>query len=189
MLIPTKDAFCEMTPEEFERVSLKILNEQMKGVDNLKIEHDVIFKKEDGNYQIDGTMYFEIMGMKYLTLVECKRYKSAITREIVQLLYDKIRAIGAQKGVIISTSNFQKGALEFAKVHGIALIQLTEADTKYETRSRMNVIMLSAGNAYNYGEKYVGTLQRKLEMGGISCKYLIKGTSFLREFLEEKNDN
>lgn len=184
MLIPTRDAFCEMTPKEFEKVSLEILKDQMKGVDNLKIEHNVIFKKEDGNYQIDGTMYFEIMGMKYLTLVECKLYKNPINRGIVQLLYDKSRAIGAQKGVIISTSNFQKGAIDFASVHGIALIQLTEANTNFETRS-MKVIMMSAGDRYNYGEKFVGTLQRQLEKGRISCKYLIKGTNYLCEFLKE----
>jgi len=37
------------------------------------------------------------MGAKYLTLVECKMYKSPISREKVQVLFDKLRAIGAQK--------------------------------------------------------------------------------------------
>ena len=55
------------------------------------------------------------MGVRYVTLVECKHYRSPITREKVQILYDKIRAIGANKGVLISTSNFQIGAIKYAK--------------------------------------------------------------------------
>jgi hypothetical protein len=75
-----------------------------------------------------------------LTLVEkCQRSNVDLTlnfskRETVQVLNDRVRSTGAQKGLLFSTSNFQKRALEYAKKHGIALIQVAEGKTSYETR-------------------------------------------------------
>ena len=46
------------------------------------------------------------MGVKYKTLIGCKHYKRPISRNKVQLLFDKIRATGTHKGILISTSNF-----------------------------------------------------------------------------------
>lgn len=101
MFIPTKEHFYEMTPKEFEKYSLEILKEQTQGLENLEIQHNVIIEKSDGNYQIDGKIQFEVMEIRYVTLVECKHYKNAITKEKVQVLYDKIRAVGAHNGILM----------------------------------------------------------------------------------------
>ena len=69
-------------------------------------------------------------------MVECKHHKSPIKREAVQILRDRIRSTGAQKGMIFSTSNFQRGVLEFAKKHRIALARVAEGKTSYETRAQ-----------------------------------------------------
>ena len=188
MFIPTKDYFCDMTPEEFEKYSLDILKEQTKGLENLEIQHNVIIKKNDGNYQIDGKIQFDVMGVRYVTLVECKHYKSSITRGKVQVLYDKIRAIGANKGILISTSNFQIGAIKYAKEHGIALIQIVEADLTYEIRTKPNVIMMDVHKSlYNNGQPYIGIMQIGSDCG-FYCKYLRNGNTNLREFLNEEKE-
>lgn len=188
MFIPTKDYFCDMTPEEFEKYSLDILREQTKGLENLEIQHNVIIKKNDGNYQIDGKIQFDVMGIRYVTLVECKHYKNSITREKVQILYDRIRAIGANKGVLISTSNFQIGAIKYAKEHGIALIQIVEADLTYEIRTKPNVIMMDAYKSlYNNGQPYIGIMQIGSECG-FYCKYLRNADNSLKDFLIEKKE-
>lgn len=188
MFIPTKDYFCDMTPEEFEKYSLDILKEQTKGLENLEVQHNVIIKKNDGNYQIDGKIQFDVMGVRYVTLVECKHYKSPITREKVQVLYDKIREIGANKGILISTSNFQIGAIKYAKEHGIALIQIVEADLTYEIRAKPNVIMMDAHKSlYNNGQPYIGIMQIGSDCG-FYCKYLRNGNTNLREFLNEEKE-
>ena len=70
-------------------------------------------------------------------MVECKKYSSKIKREVVQLLHQKIQAIGAHKGIVCSTSDFQKGALKYAKMHGIACIQVVPGETTFHTRSAM----------------------------------------------------
>ncbi|MCR6523058.1 restriction endonuclease [Lysinibacillus capsici] len=183
MFIPVKDAYLELTPEEFERYSLDLLFEQTRNLESLVFEHDKVIEAYDGNYQIDGYIEFTFMGVKYKTLVECKHYKSAITREKVQILHTKIQSIGAQKGILITTSNFQSGAIEYAKIHGIALIQLTEADIHYEIRDRINVIMAQGRNPFNYGKPYSGVLISKRDVG-ITCSYLSRSNTSLEEFLK-----
>ncbi|SHS97691.1 Restriction endonuclease [Mycobacteroides abscessus subsp. abscessus] len=185
MFIPTEKAFMDITPEEFEKYSLDLLTEQTQNLENLVIKHNVILETYDGNYQIDGYIEFTVMGIKYKTIVECKHYKSAITREKVQVLYGKIQSIGAQKGILISTSNFQSGAMEYARAHGIALIQITEAGTNFETRDQMNMIMNSGRKPFNYGKPYSGVLIRESDAGGISCSYLSRYNYTLGEFLEK----
>ncbi|HBF0843071.1 restriction endonuclease [Clostridioides difficile] len=183
MFIPVVDAHMELTPEEFEKYSLDILAEQTKNLENLKIEHNKWIQVSDGNYQIDGYIEFEVMGVKYKTIVECKHYKTSISREKVQVLCGKIQSLGAQKGILISTSNFQSGAIEYAKIHGIALIQLTDADINFATRVRMNVIMQHGRTPYNYGKPYAGVLISKGDLGGITCSYLSRVNDSLEDFL------
>lgn len=184
MFIPTKEAFYDMSPTDFEKYSLNILKEQFSNVENLKIDHNIIVEVADGNYQLDGLIEFTQAGLKYKILVECKHYKSSITREKVVVLYDKLRAIGAQKGVLISSSNFQSGAIKYATEHGIALIQITPAETKYETRSKMNIIV-NNNCLYNNGKSYVGVLQTQGEVG-INCSYLSNRNQRLYEYVIKK---
>lgn len=135
MFIPTKENYTEMSPREFEQFTMLLLENVIKDVANVKVEHNELIQTSDGEYQIDGTIRFEIMGIKYLTLVECKMYKGPISREKVQVLYDKLRAIGAQKGILVTTSYFQSGAINYASSHGIALVQIIDGKLTYEVRS------------------------------------------------------
>lgn len=59
-------------------------------------------------------------------IAECKRYTNPVNREKVVILADKVKSLGAHKGILISTSGFQSGAHEYAKKHGIALIQILD---------------------------------------------------------------
>lgn len=88
------------------------------------IEHNKIIKGDDGDYQIDIFASFTAMGVKIKVLAECKRYSSPVTREKVVILADKVKQLGAHKGILISTSGFQSGALKYGDKHGIALLQI-----------------------------------------------------------------
>lgn len=182
MFIPTKDCVLDMSATDFEKYSLLMLNQQIRGLENVRFEHDALIKKSDGTYQIDGVIRFTVMGLEYTTLVECKHYRSSISREKIQVLYDKIRATGAHKGIFVSTSNYQSGAIKYAKEHGIALIQLTDADTQYQARGRYGVI-LAHPNLHNRGLPYIGVMQTTGEIG-IYCQFLRDNSFPLRKFLE-----
>jgi restriction system protein len=68
-------------------------------------------------------------------LVECKHHKNPIKRDVVMVLESKLRDTKAHKGMIFSTCDFQSGALEFARVHGIATVRVTDDGMTYLTRS------------------------------------------------------
>lgn len=115
-----------ITPIEFEKYCKEILMayaEKEKLV-NFSITHDAKIVAQDGTYQIDIYATFVALGVQFKVLCECKQYSSAINREKVVILADKIRSIGAHKGILLSTSGFQSGAIQYAKEHGIALIQV-----------------------------------------------------------------
>ncbi|MBC1444026.1 restriction endonuclease [Listeria seeligeri] len=184
MFNPIQDACWELTPEEFERYSLDVLSEQTKNLENLVIEHDKIVNAVDGSYQIDGYIEFSLMGVTYKTLVECKHYKSPINREKVQILHSKIQSIGAHKGILIATSNFQSGAVEYATKHGIALIQLTEAMRNYQTRSMFGTIVASGRKPFNFGNPYSGVLIGGNGSGSFTCSYLSRNNTALESFMK-----
>jgi restriction system protein len=101
----------------------------------LKVQRLEKLQASDGVYEIDVTARFEVLGARFLVLIECKNHKNPIKREVVQVLYDRIRAVGAHKGMIFSTAKFQKGAIEFARAHNIALLQIVEGCSPINTLS------------------------------------------------------
>ncbi|RKX23834.1 MAG: hypothetical protein DRP45_09555 [Candidatus Zixiibacteriota bacterium] len=88
----------------------------------------------DGKYEIDIDITYEALGATFHVLVECKRHSSNIKRELVQVLHQKIKSVGAHKGILCSTSDFQKGALEYARIHGIACMRIVDGRTTVMTR-------------------------------------------------------
>ena len=184
MFIPTKDNILGMSPGEFEKYALLILQQQIQGMENCLFEHNKIIEVSDGNYQIDGYIEFRLMGVTYKTLVECKHYKSSIEREKVQVLFDKLRACGAQKGILVSSSNFQSGAITYATQHGIALVQLTESGNQIYSRDLYNTIVSHQYMPQNGGLPYIGVKQTSTKEGMTQCTYLSKTNLALRDFLE-----
>jgi restriction endonuclease Mrr len=116
----------DMSPQEFEVYCLELLEGMKEQLHEFRLEHNKIYSTNDGRYQLDGYIQFELFGVKYKTIVECKKYKDKIKRSQIQVLHDTIRSTGAHKGIFISTSSFQKGAMDYAKEHGIALMQIVD---------------------------------------------------------------
>lgn len=125
-----------LSPLDFEQLATEFLIESGTGLPLLEVQHNVKEDAHDGTYQIDVKATFDTFGgAKIIVLAECKRYKTPVKREKVELLYNRLQSIGAHKGIIFSTSGFQLGAIEFAIKHGIALIRLKEGKFTYETKS------------------------------------------------------
>ena len=137
-IVPLEGNCTDMSPAEFEQYTLFFLDKLFKerGIERYVIRHDVIKKGLDGNYQIDVTVEFSVMGVKMLVLVECKHYKAPVERKQIQILHDKIDSIGAHKGVFVTTSSYQSGAIKYAKTHGIALLAVVEGKLNYYVRSK-----------------------------------------------------
>lgn len=125
----------DITAAEFEHFVVELLECVSPSVDALEVKlHDKI-QGADGLYDFDATVRFGLGGMRFLVLVEAKRHKNPIKRELVQVLHDKLRSVGANKAAMIATAPYQSGALEYAKRHGIALATVTEGRFAFETKS------------------------------------------------------
>lgn len=127
----------ELTPTEFEKYCCDFLKgfAEKEKLQDFKIIHNTKIKASDGKYQIDVYAEFTAMGSRFKVLCECKKYKNRVNRDKVAILHRKLESIGAQKGILISTSDFQSGAIEYAKSHGIALIKAEDNHFEYLSHS------------------------------------------------------
>ena len=115
-----------LSPKEFERKVQRILKASGTELSNFRTIHREKLSSSDGVYEIDVTARFSALGANFVVLVECKHQKNPVKREVVQVLHDRIQSLGAHKGMLFATTTFQKGAIEYAMKHGIALIQITK---------------------------------------------------------------
>ncbi len=124
----SNDYVLSLTPTEFEKYCFEILKgfakeEKLK---DFTITHSKKIKSYDGTYQIDVYAEFIALSSKIKVLCECKQYSYPINREKVVVLKDKLSSTGAHKGILLSTSEFQSGAIKYALAHGIALIKVED---------------------------------------------------------------
>ena len=131
-----------MNPIEFELLVKDYLETIGKGLEQFKITHNKKIQGSDGTYQIDILASFKALDGDIKVLVECKQYTQAISREKVQILYDKLRSVGAQKGMLFATSPFQTGAVNYASQHGISLVQVVKIDSNLEDGTSKNTLSL-----------------------------------------------
>lgn len=167
---PYQKLVANISPTEYEKLCLEILKSyaDAEHLSDFSIQHNVCITADDGTYQIDVYARFIAMGVEFKVIAECKRYSSPVSREKVAVLADKIRSLGAHKGIMISTCGFQSGAYEYAKKHGIALLQVIDKNVmhimnaaKPETENQKRVLHLML-DWYNrmpkyYAQEYVTT--------------------------------
>ena len=120
--------YASMSAEEFEIEVMKRIEDTGNLLHAFRVSHREKLNGVDGDYEIDIVARFESLGVHFTVLIECKHHKHPIKREVVQILYDRIRSTGAHKGIIFSTAQFQKGAVNYAKTHGIALFWVSEEE-------------------------------------------------------------
>jgi len=125
----------DMTAADFEEFVRDLFAQTAPEVDALHVTlHDRV-AGSDGTYNFDATIRYELGGLAYLVLVEAKHHTNPIKRETVQVLLAKLQSVGAQKGVVVSTAPFQRGAATYASAHGIALVKVTEGRFTVITKS------------------------------------------------------
>ncbi|MGZ3143413.1 restriction endonuclease [Lentzea chajnantorensis] len=123
-----------LSPAQYERAVADIVKDAGHEVIDWKVKLLDPVEGMDGTYIIDVTARFRLMGADFLILFECKRHSRPVERQDVQVLQDKLRSTGAHKGVVVAASGFQRGALEYAKKHGIACVRLVDDAWTYEMR-------------------------------------------------------
>lgn len=130
---PYKDLVSKITPNEFELFCFDILNAyaESEKLNDFKILHNKKVKSSDEIFQIDIIAEFKALNVKFKILIECKHQKRSVERDEVIILNDKIHNLASHKGILISTSGFQSGAIKRAEKNGIALIQIMDKNIRF----------------------------------------------------------
>lgn len=138
---------------EYEVLVQNIFQEihNQESAKNIIVERDVKLKGKSGAvHQIDVFWEFEIGGVRYLTIVQCKDWNSSVKQEQVFALKTVLDDLPKQpRGIIVTKKGFQKGAKEFAKHHGIELFELTEEGRQIGFTFDASFFQLSFGSFVN----------------------------------------
>ncbi|HRL28581.1 MAG TPA: restriction endonuclease [Alcaligenes sp.] len=89
-----------ITPEEYELQVKMWLESVGHELDSFLAVHREVLTGADGEYEVDVVVRFKALGgVQFKTLVECKKHKNPIKRELVQALRQKQLSLGANKAI------------------------------------------------------------------------------------------
>jgi restriction system protein len=117
-----------ITPERFEQRVKSVIERSGCELQEFSASHRERLAGLDGDYEIDIVARFRALMTTFVVLIECKHHKHPVKRDMVQILVDRLRSTGAQKGMMFTSGCFQSGAIEYARAHGVALVKLTDDD-------------------------------------------------------------
>ncbi len=98
----------------------------------LTAEVEATVKGARATHAIDVWVTFTRYGISGRWVVECKNWKSRVTKEKVMALQSVIQDIGADKGFLLSESGFQRGAHQAAEHTNITLTTLKDLQSVAE---------------------------------------------------------
>lgn len=133
------------TGDTYERLTQKLYQQivdlDSKGYQKIEVKHDVKIKGKSGlEHQIDVFWDFTLGSVHYSTVIEVKDWKNKVKKADLMAFTEKIKDIpGFPTGIYVSKSGFQSGALEWAQIHGIKLVTISEADTINHIHLTFNV--------------------------------------------------
>ena len=180
---------CSMTPTEFELHCMEILRgyAEEEKLPAFKIEHDVKLTASDGTYQIDVYATYTALGAEMKILAECKQHKRSVGRDKVEVLESRLRSLGAQKGLLLSTAGFQSGAIQFAEKHGIALVQVFDTHEKWYSHSGGPDEITEEDDPVVYGEKHMPRYQAHM-ITSDSCETIYPTRTMANEVFKVMNE-
>jgi restriction system protein len=172
----------EISPEEYEKRVVDWLREAAGTLDKFEVKPLRHLSGPGGDYEFDAVAQLTILnGAQIVILVECKRYSRPVEREKLLSLWAKMQDVKAHKAMIFATCGFQSGALEYAKVYGIATVAFVQGEFLYETRGAR-----TPGQSPPWAglPDYAGIFMSK-EDDRVSCSTIkLTNTDVLRKWLQ-----
>jgi len=91
-----------------------------------KAELDKRVRGVRATHSIDVWVEFSHFGLPSRWVVECKRWRKSIPKEKVLSLKSVVEDVGADRGILVASVSFQRGATDAARETSIVLTSLTE---------------------------------------------------------------
>jgi hypothetical protein len=165
------------TSREYELLVQKLIEQEMSGITGVKeleVSHNTKIKGLSGyEHQIDVMYRFKIWKTEILVIVECKQYHKKVGVDDLLEFRSRIEDIKAHKGIFITTSGFQSGAVEIAKANRIALLVIRGVITEVITDEALPDMDVLCDLEYRAPEKQCQSLMRDIRK-----IYETKGTGF-----------
>lgn len=96
-----------------------------------QVEVEKSIKSVRGKVEIDVFAEENIKGRKYSIICECKHWKSNIPQNIIHGFRTVLNDLGANIGIIITTSDFQSGSIESANMTNIKLLNWKDFQNEF----------------------------------------------------------
>ena len=110
--------------ELFVKAVYECLN-RADGLSDVQIQHDIKLVGAAGvEHQIDVFWTFKLGGVDYKVAVECKDFKSHVSKEKIEAFHSILHDIGNIHGIFASKVGFQSGAILYAQKYGIQLMEI-----------------------------------------------------------------
>ncbi|RPH96666.1 hypothetical protein EHM69_00515 [candidate division KSB1 bacterium] len=112
---------------EFEGLAKHIFQGMLEqdSVKTLDVKHDVSIKGITTVHQIDVFWRFEMGGVEYSTVVQCKNWSRRVSKGEILEFKGVLDDLPYQpRGIFVARSGYQKGAIEVAEANGIELYEL-----------------------------------------------------------------
>jgi restriction system protein len=126
----------EMTFDDYEVGVKNVISAKGHELTGFRVTLKEKLKGSDGEYVMDVVAKFTVLeGAEIVVLIECKHWKNPIKRELVQALHSKLLSVGAHKAMMFTTATYQRGAIAFAKAHGISLVRFIDSELNYAVKA------------------------------------------------------
>lgn len=106
----------------------------------LSAETDITLQGVRTKHDIDVVVKSKHVGFEVLWLVECKHWKSPVSKLHVLGLREIVNDLGADRGILLCETGFQAGAVEAASLTNIQVTSL--ASMSIETRQDISAMRL-----------------------------------------------
>ena len=123
----------EWTPSHYEQLVATICSDiasaffsegQEPGRHSINIYQQKKYLGKSGHHHsIDVSVEFELVGLKFIVLIECKHYKRRVGIDDLLEFAARLDDVGAHKGIVVTPMGFQEGAIKTAQAKGIALVK------------------------------------------------------------------
>jgi hypothetical protein len=129
----------------YEILTQTIFNEILKqnSVETIDVKRNVILQGRDSKHQIDVYWEFRYGNITYYTIIQAKDWASPVKQEQLFAFKQVLQDLPYQpRGIFVTKTGYQKGALEFAKANGIELFSLREF-TDEDAKGRIKTVVLN----------------------------------------------
>jgi hypothetical protein len=92
----------------------------------LKAEVERLIVGACGKHKVDVLVSGKFGGLNIKWVVECKAWRSNVSKEKVAALIAIVQDVGADKGVLVSEKGFQSGAILMARTKNVVLTSISD---------------------------------------------------------------